>query len=250
MITKVAIIAITDEGKKTARILLKSFKKARLNGRLFSKHGRLNDLVGNIFNKFDGLIFIMSLGIVVRVIAQCLKDKHTDPAVVVVDEGKRFAISTISGHEGGANELAVKVANILGAEPVITTASESKKNIVIGIGSKRNVKKEEIINAVKYALTSVKCSINKVRCIATIDLKQNETGLKNACLELGIPLRIISSELLKNFTGKYNRSSLVQEKIGVEGVCEPCSIIVARNPKLILPKTKLGRVTVAVVREN
>ena len=75
-------------------------------------------------------------------------------------------------------------------------------------------------------------------------------GLKTACLELGVPLRVISSELIKNFTGKYNRSSLVKEKIGVEGVCEPCSILTERNPKLILPKTKLGRVTVAVVREN
>ncbi|MCL4419595.1 cobalamin biosynthesis protein [Patescibacteria group bacterium] len=248
MITKVAIIAITDEGKKTAKILLKYFKKGKFY--FSTEHGRLKDLTGDIFNQFDGLIFIMSLGIVVRIIAPFLKNKHIDPAVVVIDEGKRFAISTISGHEGGANELAIKVANILGAEPVITTASESKKKIVIGIGARRGIKKEEIINAVKYALTSVKCSINEVRCIATIDLKQNETGLKTACLELGVPLRIVSSELIKNFTGKYNRSSLVKEKIGVEGVCEPCGLIVARNPKLILPKTKLGRVTVAVVREN
>ena len=191
----------------------------------------------------------MATGIVVRVIAPYIKNKYTDPAVVVVDENERFAISLLSGHEGGANNLAIRVANSLGAEPVITTASESRRNIVIGIGCRRGIEKKEILKAVRCALTKTVHPMNRVRHIATIDLKQNEQGLRDACTELGIPLRIISADLIKKFNGTYKRSSFVKEKIGVEGVSEPCALIAARRPKLILPKMIVGRVTVAVVKE-
>lgn len=216
---------------------------------VFLFEGKLVDLTKKLFTEFEGIIFCMAVGIVVRVIAPYLKDKYTDPAVVVVDEEKRFAISLLSGHEGGANNLAIRVANCLGAEPVITTASESRRKIVIGIGCRRGIDKNEIIKAVRYALAMTGCSMKKVRCIATIDLKENESGLQEACLELGMPLRIVSAELIKKFTGKYKKSSLVKEKIGVEGVSEPCALIIARRPKLILPKTKIGKVTVAVAKE-
>ena len=66
----------------------------------------------------------MAAGIVVRSIAPYLKGKDTDPAVVVVDEAGRFAVSLLSGHLGGANELARRVAQVLGGTPVITTATD------------------------------------------------------------------------------------------------------------------------------
>ena len=66
----------------------------------------------------------MSTGIVVRDLAPLLRSKHADPAVIVVDERGRHAISLLAGHEGGGNELARRVAALLGAAPVITTASD------------------------------------------------------------------------------------------------------------------------------
>jgi cobalt-precorrin 5A hydrolase/precorrin-3B C17-methyltransferase len=67
-----------------------------------------------------------ALGLVVRTLASVLRDKRTDPGVVVVDEEAHHAVSLLSGHRGGANELARLVAGILGAEPVITTASDAQ----------------------------------------------------------------------------------------------------------------------------
>jgi cobalt-precorrin 5A hydrolase len=76
------------------------------------------------FHRYAGHIFIMSTGIVVRVIAPLIRHKTEDPAVVVVDDAGRHAISLLAGHLGGANELTRKVAAIIGADPVITTATD------------------------------------------------------------------------------------------------------------------------------
>ena len=87
----------------------------------------LNDFrnqVGQAFGKSDGLVFIMASGIVVRSIAPFLKNKAEDPAVVVMDEKGRYVISLLSGHLGGANNLAKSIARIIGAKPVITTATD------------------------------------------------------------------------------------------------------------------------------
>ncbi len=255
---KVAIIAITRQGKSTAFKIKEFLPESQLylpaklhkeNKHARSFEGKLTDLTNKLFREFKGIIFCMAAGIVVRVIAASLENKHTDPAIVVVDDQGRFAISLLSGHEGGANSLAIRVANSLGAEPVVTTASESRKKIVIGIGCRRGIDKKEIVKAVRYAIKRIGSSIKKIRCIATIDLKQNERGLQEACNRLEIPLRIVSAELIKKFRGTYKKSAFVKEKIGVEGVSEPCALIVAKKPKLILAKTKIGRVTIAAAEE-
>lgn len=84
----------------------------------------LADSIKQKFRQYSGHIFIMSTGIVVRVIAPLIKHKTEDPAVVVVDDGGNHAISLLSGHLGGANELTRHIAGILGATPVITTATD------------------------------------------------------------------------------------------------------------------------------
>lgn len=76
------------------------------------------------FHRYTGHVFIMSTGIVVRVIAGLMRGKTVDPAVVVVDDRGKHAISLLSGHIGGANRLASKIADVLGARPVITTATD------------------------------------------------------------------------------------------------------------------------------
>ncbi|MGI6545261.1 MAG: cobalt-precorrin 5A hydrolase [Fastidiosipilaceae bacterium] len=79
-----------------------------------------------VFERYDGLIMIMAMGIVVRKIAPLLRGKEIDPAVVVLDQKARFAISLLSGHLGGANELAREVCAVLGRScvPIITTATD------------------------------------------------------------------------------------------------------------------------------
>lgn len=89
------------------------------------------------FDMADGLVYIGAAGIAVRAIAPCLKDKMTDPAVVVADEKGRYVISLLSGHVGGANELALAIAGILGAEPVITTASDVRQRTAVDVWAKK-----------------------------------------------------------------------------------------------------------------
>jgi cobalt-precorrin 5A hydrolase len=245
---RVAIIAITEEGNKTAQELAVSLKGSQVY--FLSESHVLRRTVEKMFDRYEGLIFIMALGIVIRVIAPSIKNKYIDPAVVVVDESRRFAISALSGHEGGANQLALQVASILGADPVITTASETKKSLIIGVGCRKGTSQEEILEAIDQALKKGECSRDDIRCIATIDLKGNEPGLKEACLTLGISLRTVSSDLIKRFNGPYQRSAFVKEKIGVEGVSEPCALLAGRRTKLIVPKFKQGRVCAAIAREG
>ncbi len=83
------------------------------------------------FDRVNAIVFFTAVGIAVRSIAPCLKHKSTDPAVVVVDETGKFSISLLSGHAGGANELAQKIADMTGAVPVITTATDREDRFAV-----------------------------------------------------------------------------------------------------------------------
>lgn len=84
----------------------------------------ISEWAGNAFREAEGIIFVGAAGIAVRAIAPHIKNKTTDPAVVCVDELGRYSIPLLSGHIGGANDLAYRVASAIGAEPVITTATD------------------------------------------------------------------------------------------------------------------------------
>ena len=90
-------------------------------------------LTEKIWLNYDAHIFIMAAGIVVRAIAPLIRDKKVDPAVVVLDEKGRFVISLLSGHVGGANRLAGKIAGLLGGHAVITTASDINEKPALDI---------------------------------------------------------------------------------------------------------------------
>ncbi|ANB05701.1 Precorrin methylase [Streptomyces ambofaciens] len=87
--------------------------------------GPVADAVRTAFAECERLVCFLATGAVVRLVAPLLDDKRTDPGVVCVDEGGRFAVSLVGGHGGGANDLAVAVAGVLGAEPVVTTATDA-----------------------------------------------------------------------------------------------------------------------------
>lgn len=129
---RLAIWALTPNGAKLAcRIrerglgadlfVAENLSEDLLMARRF---GRLKEKVSALFGEYDGHLFIMSAGIVVRTIAPLIRHKLQDPAVVVLDELGHYAISLLSGHVGGANRLASRVAKEIGAIPVITTATD------------------------------------------------------------------------------------------------------------------------------
>jgi cobalt-precorrin 5A hydrolase len=129
---KLAIIAVTARGATLAGKLAENLrfgadvyvKTGRNPNKVGIEYDSLSCLIDEFFHQYDGLIFIMAAGIVVRVIAPHIRDKRFDPAVVVMDENGEYAVSLLSGHIGGANELTHMVAHALQAKPVITTATD------------------------------------------------------------------------------------------------------------------------------
>lgn len=103
-----------------------------------SVHGRLSECVGEWIGKVDVVIFFCAAGIAVRTIAPYLKHKSVDPAVVVIDEAGKFCISLLSGHAGGANELTGMLAEMLGAVPVITTATDREGKFSVDDFARKN----------------------------------------------------------------------------------------------------------------
>jgi cobalt-precorrin 5A hydrolase len=93
---------------------------------VFGWVGPLRKVFPLIWAEFDAIIAVMALGIVVRLVGPLAADKRRDPAVVVIDDAGRFAVSVLGGHGSGGNELARAVAATLDAVPVITTASETQ----------------------------------------------------------------------------------------------------------------------------
>lgn len=91
---------------------------------IYARDGSVGAWTADHFERADALIYVGAVGIAVRAIAPCLKDKMTDPAVLAVDEQGQFVISLLSGHVGGANRLTERIADMIGAQPVVTTASD------------------------------------------------------------------------------------------------------------------------------
>jgi cobalt-precorrin 5A hydrolase len=95
--------------------------------------GKTGDQIPALFATFDAIIAVVSIGAVVRLIAPHLGSKETDPAVVVIDEAAKFVIPLLSGHLGGANALAGHLATVLGATPVLTTASDVRQTLAVDL---------------------------------------------------------------------------------------------------------------------
>lgn len=142
---KTAVLAITKNGIETALHLKNNFSAWKIfSPSKFFQEGKDIEWfdesttlkVQELFQNYDALVCIFSLGAVIRLVAPHMKDKKTDPAVVVIDDTAKFVISTLSGHLGGANELTEKIATVLGATPVITTAADVNKTIAVDLVGK------------------------------------------------------------------------------------------------------------------
>lgn len=248
--SKLAIITINKAGLNLAKRLKASFKEARVFYCKMDRNGSLKSAVKNIFYEYGALIFIAALGVTVRLIGPLARNKLKDPAVVSVDSAGRFALSVLCGHEGGANDLAFRVAACLDALPVITTGLETNKKFVLGIGTRKGIDPSRVKEAIKHALSRYRIGLDKVRLAATIDIKKNEKGLLEACRDLKLPLVFITKERIEHFKTGTPASGVVKRHIGVDGVCEQSALLAGRRAKLIAKKEILGGVTIAIARES
>lgn len=144
--SRLAFVAITKHGAKQLAALAPvlpgadlvvsekvSAELGVLPNRVKRYQGALREEIADLFLHYDQIVFFVSLGAVVRLIAPYLKSKEEDPGILVVDDASEFVIPVLSGHVGGANACAEYLADLLGAKAVVTTASDVGKTIPVDI---------------------------------------------------------------------------------------------------------------------
>lgn len=184
------------------------------------------------FNLYDGHIFVMATGIVVRKIATLIKSKDIDPAVLVIDEGENFVISLLSGHIGGANELTYEIAKKCSLLPIITTSSDVTGKIAIDtLAQKLNSQMESLTKAKE--LTSLIVDGKKVDILLPNNVKfnnsKNSDGVvivsnrknvdimrlypKNLVIGIGCRRGTEKTEIIKGVELVMNKHNLAYESI-------------------------------------
>ena len=261
-----------------------------VNGYITSRHApgmpfepftSVYKLAARLFDDTDALVFISACGIAVRAIAPLIKSKLTDPAVVVCDEAGRFSISLLSGHVGGANLMAEEIAGIIGAIPVITTASEihavpgdvfaaadlpgaspgqfyqaarcnirEPQNLVLGIGCRRGLSAETVERAATIMLWDQKIPLARVCEVATIDVKRNDEGLLGFVKAHRLSLKFFTAAELNGVIGSFSSSDRVLQAVGVDNICERAATLCGGKGRLIMGKTAKDGVTAAVFEKE
>ena len=313
---KTACFYLTEQGRKTAEKIC-----AVTGGVLYGKDN-FRDKVRECFDSHEVLVFVMAAGIVIRTIAPLIKSKTTDPAVILVSQDGRYVISLLSGHLGGANEETGRIAELIGAQAVITTATDvqnvvsfdvfAKKNnlkyissslldgnsidlisdiritgvpeyinvsgkseneyavcisdritddafhkkvlylrpkdIVIGIGCKRNISSDYLDSCFQIFLETNRLSLHSVRYVSTIELKKNEPALLEMCRKYGLELRIADLKDIEKHASGFEQSEFVMKVTGVPSVAEGSAFVISEQGEKIKGKTKFSGVTMAAYR--
>lgn len=314
-----AVLALSRGGCALGRQLA-----GQLHADFFACKGRLAAVMAQVWPHYRGIVCIMATGIVVRTIAPLLGDKYHDPAIVVGDERGRFAISLLSGHLGGANDLARRVATATGGTAVLTTASDvlgrtaldlwcrehgltpadkgaftramgrlvdqgslslwsryplpelpadlvpvterdaadlridsrtmgasravllCPKSLVVGIGCNRGTSAATIAQAVAATCAQHGLASQAIARLASIDLKEDETGLLDYARQQSLDIDFFSKDALNQVEG-VSTSATVQRAIGAKGVAEPAALLGAGPGAILLvAKMKWTDVTTAV----
>lgn len=262
---RAALITFSREGLTIARVLAGALRRAdiyvhrsvktasreklRQSCRIESFESVM-DLLEKLFADYRAIVFIGPAGIAVRAIAPHIGHKLSDPAVVVVDAGARWAVSLLSGHEGGANDLAIRVANAVGAEPVISTTTQARRNLIVGVGCRRGAPTDRIIAAIRSSLRRIRRRLSGVRLIASADIKADEKGLLKAAEKLDLPIVFIDSRRIAQCPLAFGRSEFVMKKTGLPGVAEPAALLAGKRTRLLLKKQTFKGLTVAIAVED
>ena len=335
-----ALIFFTRQGGETAKVLAQGLRAKGETCTLFAPErlaegevnpsGSLGEWTASEFARRDGLIFVSACGIAVRAIAPYVKDKLTDPAVVSVDEKGTFAVPLLSGHVGGANDLARTVAELTGGTPVISTATDVNQRFAVdswavkqgmvferrdlakeisaallegkevgvasdylaegelpegvtpdvydlgfyvttrtdgevpfartlylwprilhlGIGCRKDIPMDKVISAVDQVLAEHHLARWAVKDVSSIDLKKNEAALHILSELNGWPLTFYTAEELAETEGEFTPSDFVAGVTGVDNVCERAAVRKSGGGTLVVHKTALDGVTVAVAEES
>ena len=242
---KTAVLAITKNGIGIGANLKKQFPDFSIFAplKLTTKTADITwysesttDKIVELFQNNNALICIFSLGAVIRLISPYLKDKKTDPAVIVIDEGANFVISVLSGHIGGANQLAQTIAQKLQAVPVITTAADVKKTIAVDmVGREFNWKIDD-------DSTVTKCSAHMINEEPIGVLQQ--VGEKNWYKKLPKNVSIYENiDELKNSNSKAHliiTDEIINDEIIKESVIyRPASLVIGIGLHWDTPKEKI-----------
>ncbi len=209
-IKKISCISFTANGSRINRrlrdwleaqgISCDSQALARYAGEagIWPLQGNLQEWCQEHFSHADALIFIGAAGIAVRGIAPYVKDKKTDPAVLVIDEQGNFVISLLSGHIGGANEITRQVAAFLGAVPVITTGTDVNHTFAVDVFAQKNHLQIDSMQKAKEI------------AVALIDKKEVEF-FSELPVEMEIPLVLKPVEMGTPFTFSFRIAVTVHE---------------------------------------
>ena len=328
---KLAIISLTLQGQNVANRIAQMLEDDHTVLTIDLFHKNVKDTIEKIFSQYDCILGIMASGIMIRSVCSLLKDKTKDPAILVMDEREKHVITLLSGHIGGGNDYNLKIAELVSADSVITTATDvigkmgidtlarkyylninnpskirfinkalvegknvelaltsqfefvyedklvkesylripskfskiaaysnnntiilTPKKLVVGLGARKGISKNDILFAVEEAFNTLRLPILRIDALATAEPKKEENGILEAAKELDVPLEIISLNKLRNFKDSQCSESLWVKKVfGVSGVSEPAALLSAgKDAKLIFRKKAFNKVTVAVAVAN
>ena len=321
---ELAVLTVTPGGKAQALrlaqlIVCDCYTSDKLVSEGFSGfEGSMTTCVERLFTRYQALLFICATGITVRMIAPLVEDKLADPAVLVMDEQAQHVISLLSGHVGGGNQLTRKIADLLGARPVITTATDVNqlaaldtliqavgadvtqyrqevkdinqmlvsgqkvglsldnvtiqdtrgfvavedlssvpqdlaalvvvsartdiapecdcplirvipKNIVVGMGCRRNMDSELIYQTLCQHLATQHIDIRAIKQIGSVVIKQDEAGLIQLGERLGVPFTVFSIEALQAHEHRFPVSDFVRQTIGIGSVSQPAAWVMSEG---------------------
>jgi cobalt-precorrin 5A hydrolase len=290
----------------------------------------LKKFIEPIFKKNHILVFIGAAGIAVRAIAPLLRNKMIDPAVIVIDEKGRYVIPLLSGHVGRANHFAEQIATIIGAIPILTTATDVnnvfaidtfavEKDYVIvnpkmikeiskqllqkhdvglmsefeiighlpdhivsknkgkvgiyigtkfdcnpftrtlhlipkcfhvGIGTIRNIAFQKLNIFFQNILKKQNISVEWIRSLASIDLKQNEKAIIDLANYYNIPFHTYPAEKLRQLENRFLGSEFVRSVTGVGNICESSAYLASKCGEIVLEKTSNTGMTIAIAKEH
>ncbi len=245
---KAIIISLTKKGYRLAQQLCKL-----QNARHVHKPKPFAATIQQYFTSNHPLIFITATGIAVRCLAPVIKSKLSDPPVLVMDEQGQFVIPLLSGHEGGANEWARQVSQLIHAQLVVTTAGAWQQPVyVLGMGCDKGCPESYLQSLIDQHISADQ--LQRVVAIASIDLKQHEPALVTLSKRLKLPFICYSAEHLNTVAEQLSyKSEIVYREVGCYGVAEAAALIHAyqltqQEAELVLIKQKNKRATCALVR--